>query len=619
MKTTKKIWNFIINKIPETVSVPYLVKSILVLLLIILINNTSSANNLSVSNVSLTGLNTGSQFVMVKCDISWENSWRTSSAPNNWDAAWVFVKFKVNGNFTSASGATSSGTTITVGSTTGLRVGMPVRVTSGTGTFVSGTVVTAITNGTTFTVSTIPSLALSGGAVVTGYAIWEHATLNTSGHSAPAGSTITTANEGTGIFIYRSADGTGTNTFNNAELRWNYGVNNVADGAPVDIKVFAIEMVYVPQGSFHLGSGGTEKCRFYKYPTQTNTFLIDNEGALTIGTSADNLYYTNENPDGGDRIGPIPASFPKGYNAFYSMKYEISQNQYVDLLNTLTYTQQAGRTATAPSSAPGTGALTSTNQHRNGVDIMTSGVNPTTPAVYGCNLDGDGNYNESNDGQHIACNYLSWADLAGYLHWAGLRPMTELEFEKSCRGTLSPVANERVWGNVSMTGQIDGLSYSISNSGSANENISVNFNNSGTTGNAANIWNMGTINGPVRGGIFAGNSLNSDGSRVKAGATYYGIMEMAGNVWERTVTLGKPEGRNYTGTHGNGTLDANGLANSSFWPVNTTALGSGCRGGFWNAGGNDNFWECISDRTNAAFADPSRTEYFGGRGVRTAP
>lgn len=603
----------------KTQSVSLLIKSILLSIIIMLSSHYASANNLTVSNVSLTGLNTGSQYVMVKCDISWDNSWRTSSAPNNWDAAWVFVKFKVNGNYTSASGATNSGTTITVGSTTGLRIGMPVKVTSGTGTFVSGTVVTAITNATTFVVSTPPSIALSSGAVVTGYAIWEHATLNTSGHTVPTGSTITPAADGTGIFIYRSADGTGTNTFNNAELRWNYGVNGVTDGAPVDIKVFAIEMVYVPQGSFYVGSGGDEKGKFYNYPTTTNAFLIETEGAITVGTSANNLYYTNESDYDGDRSGPVPESFPKGFNAFYSMKYEICQHEYVDFLNTLTYTQQTGRTATAPSSAPGTGALISTNLSRNGVDIMTSGVNSTTPAVYACNLDGDGNYNESNDGQHIACNYINWADVAAYLHWSGLRPMTELEFEKSCRGILNPVKNERVWGNINMAGQMDGLSYSISNSGSDNESISSNYNNSGTIGNSANIWNMSNINGPVRGGIFAGNSLNVEGSRIKSGATYYGIMEMAGNVWERIVTIGNPTGRGFTGIHGNGILDANGFANTSFWPNNSTALGSGCRGGFWSAGGNDNYWECTSDRTNAAFTDASRTDYFGGRGVRTAP
>ena len=182
MKTTDHFCfqNFIKGKSLKTISVPYLTKSILALLLILLINHATLANNLSVSNVSLTGLNTGSQYIMVKCDISWDNSWRTSSAPNNWDAAWVFVKFRVSGNYTSASGATSSGTTITVGSTSGLRVGMPVKVTSGVGSFPAGTVVTAIA-GNTFTVSATPSPALSGGAsVVTGYAIWEHATLNTS-------------------------------------------------------------------------------------------------------------------------------------------------------------------------------------------------------------------------------------------------------------------------------------------------------------------------------------------------------------------------------------------------------------------------------------------------------
>ena len=29
-------------------------------------------------------------------DLSWDNSWRTSSgSTNNWDAAWVFIKYRV--------------------------------------------------------------------------------------------------------------------------------------------------------------------------------------------------------------------------------------------------------------------------------------------------------------------------------------------------------------------------------------------------------------------------------------------------------------------------------------------------------------------------------------------
>ncbi len=55
------------------------------------------ANNISVSNFSLTGQNTQSHYAMIKFDISWENSWRTSAAPNNWDAAWIFIKYRVNG------------------------------------------------------------------------------------------------------------------------------------------------------------------------------------------------------------------------------------------------------------------------------------------------------------------------------------------------------------------------------------------------------------------------------------------------------------------------------------------------------------------------------------------
>jgi hypothetical protein len=58
------------------------------------------------------------------------------------------------------------------------------------------------------------------------------------------------------VFINRSANGSGTLTLNNTGLRWNYGANGVTDNHKVIVKVFAIEMVYVPQGKLYLGSGG---------------------------------------------------------------------------------------------------------------------------------------------------------------------------------------------------------------------------------------------------------------------------------------------------------------------------------------------------------------------------
>jgi len=72
--------------------------------------------------------------------------------------------------YTSANTASSSGTTITVTSTTNLDTGMVVKVTAGTGSFLPGTKVLSITDLTTFVVSKTPTTALSG-ATVTGAAV----------------------------------------------------------------------------------------------------------------------------------------------------------------------------------------------------------------------------------------------------------------------------------------------------------------------------------------------------------------------------------------------------------------------------------------------------------------
>jgi hypothetical protein len=61
--------------------------------------------------------------------------------------------------------ASSSGTTITIASTTNLVAGMQVSVTAGTGVFAPGTFVTAVLNATTFTVNVAPTTALSGATV----------------------------------------------------------------------------------------------------------------------------------------------------------------------------------------------------------------------------------------------------------------------------------------------------------------------------------------------------------------------------------------------------------------------------------------------------------------------
>ena len=496
-------------------------------LALLLFAGSVAANNINVSNIRVTGQNTTAgennpaNYTLVQFDLSWENSWRTSSAPNNWDAAWVFVKYRV------------------------------------------------------------------------GSGDWQHAWLNNTGHSSGTGTSATidaglltpgtafhaTTNPALGVFIYRSADGTGNFSITGAQLRWNYGANGVADNATVDVKVFAIEMVYVPAGNFYVGSGGTETSAFYMYPTTTNPYQITGEGAITVGTTDGNLYYPSSTY-GGDQSGPIPANFPKGYAAFYCQKYEISQQQYVDFLNTLTSAQASTRYPNA-----------TTNRHA----ITVSG----------------GVYSTTNP--YVACNFLSWMDGAAYSDWAGLRPMTELEFEKACRGLETPVANEYAWGTATVAGN----AYTLENDNATNEGIASNYSTS--TGNASYDITDGSIDGPLRVGIFAANADNQ--GRITAGASYYGIMELSGNLWERAVTVGNATGRDFTGLHGNGALSTNGHANETAWPGLTSgevtgATGSGFRGGNWY------YYATlmrVSDRVNAAFTYTNRNFSFGFRAVRVAP
>ncbi len=467
------------------------------------------ANNATVSNVSLTGQDATNDYIFIKFDASWENSWRTSSAPNNWDAAWVFVKYKV------------------------------------------------------------------------GSGEWKHASVSTTAgdHKAPAGSAITPSSDGKGAFVYRGADGTGTFSPGGAQLRWNYGADGVADNASVSLKVFAIEMVCVPTGSFTAGGVGTETSKFTA--TKITTADATQPGGYPTGQTA-----------------PGNANWPNGYNAFYCMKYEVTQEQYVDFLNTLTYTQQAARTAVSPNSSAGTKAMTTgSTYYRSGIEVQTPGL--ATAAVYGCDLTDDGNYNASNDGQGVACNFLSWADGAAYADWAALRPMTELEYEKACRGTLDAVANEYAWGSTAIT-QATG----ISNGGAGNEAAS-------NSGASCVYGNASDVQGPLRVGCFA----TSVSGRVEAGATYYGVMEMSGNLWERCVTVGNSDGRSFTGTHGDGVLDSTGNANASGWP-GTGASGAGCRGGdlYYDA-----VFARVADRFLVALTYSNRIGSYGFRGVRLDP
>jgi formylglycine-generating enzyme required for sulfatase activity len=442
--------------------------------------------------------------------------------------------------------------------------------------------------------------------------IWQHVALSPTGHVAPAGSQIDAglftpsnpydpvANPVGGVLIYRNSTGNGTFSLSGVQLLWNFAAQGLNFSDISRVQVHAIEMVYVGGGSFAAGSGGTETSAFTLTTINTATATSAPTGTGTLGGQ-----------HGGYPTGETAASvatWPNGFNAFYCMKYEISQQGYVDLLNTLTYDQQVTRTATAPGSAPGTGALSAANANRNGIDIRTSGVASTTPAVYGCNLDGDAEYGEATDGKDIACNYLSWGDHSAYLDWSALRPLTELEHEKACRGTTFPLANEYPWGTTSLVA----TAYTMANAGATDEGIASNF--STTMGNALYASTAGTLNGPSRVGIFPANGNNN--GRVTAGATYYGIMNMGDNLTERCITISHVNGKAYNGGHGNGALGATGNHNMGTLAPPTTGSGTGFRGGSFSSSAGA---LRVSDRTDATLATGTRAANYGGRGARTAP
>lgn len=497
-------------------------RKIIMLCLLWIIHPVLNGNNIALSNITISGQDIEKHTCLIGFDISWENSWRSDldglgyQEPYNYDAAWVFVKFRVNGG------------------------------------------------------------------------PWQHVYFDTTGHIPSPGSIIETglvdpeqpysasSNQVTGVFIYRDSNGSGSFSLTNVRILWNYGASGVNDNDRIDLRIFAIEHVFIPQGSFFLGTGGNEPSAFYTYPDVATPFGVIGEEEIIVGQENGNLYY-NVSYQGGDQSGPIPATFPKGFKAFYCMKYEISQQQYVDFLNTLTQPQASVR------------------------KYSGSGYR------YAITGNSVGQYSTSRP--YVACSNLNWADIAAYFDWSGLRPITEMEYEKTCRGTLQPVPDEFAWGTDTVTIG----AYTLSNNGGTSENISSNFNSS--EGNAAHSLTIpinGPVNGPLRVGIFAGNPMNT--GRITAGATYYGVMEMSGNLLEHFVSAGHPAGRLFTALHGDGILTSTGNADVTNWPGSDSA-GAGFRGSYWSY---VSPYMRVSDRYGAAGIDPVRYPTDGGRGGRTA-
>ena len=415
--------------------------------------------------------------------------------------------------------------------------------------------------------------------------LWKHANLSVTSadHSTASPLKIDAVTDGKGVFVYRSANGGGNISSTSVTLKMNVAAANYTN---YNFKVFGVEMVNIPGGQFTVGDG-TSTSTYTQYTITGNGSIATS--SLGSGDSA-------------------PSTYPKGYNAFYTMKYEITQEQYVEFLNTLTYGQQARRSVASPNSAAGTFAFS--NAYGNGIKIQVPGNNASIPAVYACDIT-SGDYNDVNDGQNLAINQLSWNDTAAFLDWSALRPMTELEFEKICRGPLTPVAGEYAWGTTEIN--------IVAPAGITNAYTATEGYNAVANGRANYYAASGWSNVGAGRTIKVGFSATGSSGRASAGASYYGAMEMSGNTYEFAVTT-KSAGNTYTGVLGDGELSTitatDGDANQTLWPDNTGVyLKGGDFLGSLNYNGNNSAALRVSDRSFGAAA-ATRNGGYGGRGVR---
>ena len=416
---------------------------------------------------------------------------------------------------------------------------------------------------------------------------WMHGQLAASGQSVTGTQLrVDLAADQAGVFVRRSAAGMGNITEATVTLTLGTTINKD------NIGVYGVEMVNVPEGQFYVGDGRSDRNGFTNGASD-NPLLITS-AIQSAGLGASSVYQKNSL---GSSVA-LPSTFPLGYNSYYCMKYEITAAQYVSFLNTLTYNQQLrlqdDPNATPPSSAVGT-AMNARKLYR--IEIKTPGTTTTslTPAVYGNDATDDNVFDQENDGLGLPVS-IAVKEFLAFLDWAALRPMTEFEYEKACRGTLTPVLNEYAWGTTDIRqfnnyARINGLTSTEVLSGSG----------------------LGMANFAYGNFYRAGIAATATSDRSNAGATFYGILDMTGSACERCVGGWSYDYSTFTTTNGDGIITSEAFADVVGWPfVNVESY-------YPKRGGSTNISDglTVSGRELANYGDANKDNALGGRGVRT--
>lgn len=338
----------------------------------------------------------------------------------------------------------------------------------------------------------------------------------------------------------------------------------------MQVEVFAMEMVYIPAGGFTTGDPDPAAIAFNSFYKSNDSggyngqYKINSEDqVIEIGPKSGALYYNAGRYPiyTGDQKGPVPSTFPKGVQPFYIMKYETTQGLYADFLNTLSANLAAKLSPHKTEKY---------YEGRGNIRFESGKYNTSTPLR--------------------PSNYITWDDGAALADWAGLRPMTELEYTKAARGPGEALPHEFPWN----TDNKEGLGRYVD----LDDNLKL------------------------KEGLD--ESKINDSNRNQYGASYFWVMDLAGSLWEKCVSIGHPIGRNYKGTHGDGLISDGGSATNSDWPKGINEEGGyGYRGGGYYQHSMKvsefNPHSPIAYRRYGAWSGGKRSIAYSQRYVRTAP
>ncbi len=323
--------------------------------------------------------------------------------------------------------------------------------------------------------------------------------------------------------------------------------------------------IYVNQNDMPGGSAGNPPLlKNVAMSTADLSQVVDNSVIVHSPTSLMGWQEGLAAADGDIWEGTTDLNYPNGYPAFWAMKYEISQEQYVTFLNKLTADQQRARTLGVAMENLSEGDYVFGNDRkqpafRNGIRMMKyeKRGEPMVFDIGGTDVD-----------PTLACNYLTPNDMLAYADWTGLRPMSEMEYEKMCRSfyPTEPLRGEYPWHTTSLSK----VSVLADRATRAERPL-----------NGAENVNFGAVvQGPLRCGAFVAGAQN----REQTGAGFWGNMELAGNLAELYYNV-NTEGRAFrgilAGQHGDGKLSDLGECNVTqrYWPLHRDAF---ClKGGSW--------------------------------------